>query len=243
MCAVFNDDTCVTQMTPTHLLIEIEEQSCTLKTDLQVQILAASRQYVVVSSGRQVSSYKINRDTNIETSFMNSFACDNEKILIYENTLVILTPMIIQLRSMDGTIIQSLPTLPEEGEPITMELTGQYLTVGSLNGILKIWDIGKREPKLHTRAMTAYEAINDFAEIIEARCNADCRCVSITVAMSNLMPSSILYVWDIEGDQIHEYDFGQMNDDDDRYVAIFLKFMQPFHSLWNFHSIMKWKFQ
>ncbi|XP_043280056.1 intraflagellar transport protein 140 homolog isoform X2 [Venturia canescens] len=216
MCAVFNDDTCVTQMTPTHLLIEIEEQSCTLKTDLQVQILAASREYVVVSSGRQVTSYKINRDTNIETTSVGSFTCDNEKILIYENTLVILTPIIIQLRSTDGTILQSLPTLPEEGEPITMELTGHYLTVGSLNGILKIWDISKREAKLHTRAMTAYEAINDFAEIIEARCNSDCRCVSITVAMSNLMPSSILYVWDIEGDQIHEYDFAQMNDDDGR---------------------------
>lgn len=94
---------------------------------------------------------------------------------------------------------------------------GQYLTVASLNGILKIWDLGKHEAKLHTRAMATYEAISDFAEIIEARCNSDCRCVSITVAMANLMPSSILYVWDIESDQVHEFDFGESNDiiDDD----------------------------
>lgn len=94
---------------------------------------------------------------------------------------------------------------------------GQYLTVASLNGILKIWDLGKREAKLHTRAMATYEAISDFAEIIEARCNADCHCVSITVAMANLMPSSVLYVWDIESDQIHEFDFGESDDfiDDD----------------------------
>lgn len=214
MCAAFSEDTCASQLTPTQLLVETDDQTYTLKTDIQVQILAVSREYVTVSSARQIASYKIHREGSLSVTAVGSFACENEKILIYEGTLVILTPTIIQLRSMDGTIIQNLPTLPEEGEPITMELTGQYLTVASLNGILKIWDIGKREAKLHTRAMTAYEAINDFAEIIEARCNSDCRCVSITVAMSNLMPSSILYVWDIEGDQIHEFDFGKMNDDD-----------------------------
>ena len=214
MCAAFNEDVSVSQLTPTQLLIEANDENCTLKTDIQVQILAVSKEYVTVSSGRQVVSYVLNREGHLNTTAIGAFACENEKILIYESTLVILTPTIIQLRSMDGTLIQSLPTLPEEGEPITMELTGQYLTVASLNGILKIWDIGKREAKLYTRAMTAYEAINDFAEIIEARCNSDCRCVSITVAMSNLMPSSILYVWDIEGDQIHEFDFGKMNDSD-----------------------------
>lgn len=123
---------------------------------------------------------------------------------------------VIQLRSVeDGTIIQTLPTLPEEGEPITMELTGNYLTVASLNGVLKIWDLSKREAKLHTRAMATYEAINDFAEIIEARCNSNCKYVSITVAMANLMPSSILYVWDIESDQIHEFDFADNGDQDE----------------------------
>ncbi|KAL0132858.1 hypothetical protein PUN28_000518 [Cardiocondyla obscurior] len=63
--------------------------------------------------------------------------------------------------------------------------------------------------------------INDFAEVIEARCNLDCHCVSITVAMANLMPSSVLYVWDIESDQIHEMDFGESDDiaDDDSKLA------------------------
>ena len=130
--------------------------------------------------------------------------------------LNVFTSQVIQLRSIEeGTIIQTLPTLPEEGEPITMEMTGDYLTVASLNGILKIWDLGKREAKLHTRAMATYEAISDFAEIIEAKCNSDCRYVSITVAMANLMPSSILYVWDIESDQIHEFDFSVNEDEDE----------------------------
>ncbi|EZA61734.1 hypothetical protein DMN91_004415 [Ooceraea biroi] len=221
MCAVYNDGVCASQLTPTQILLEADGQTYTLKTEIQVQVIAVSKEYVAVSSGRQIVVHRINRSANLNATISATFSCDTEKMLIYEHTLIVLTPMNIQLRSIEGSVIQALPSLPEEGEPITMELTGQYLTVASLNGILKIWDLGKREAKLHTRAMAAYEAISDFAEIIEARCNSDCRCVSITVAMANLMPSSVLYVWDIESDQIYEFDFGESDDviDDDSVLA------------------------
>ncbi|KAG5330577.1 IF140 protein, partial [Acromyrmex charruanus] len=221
MCAVYNNGVCASQLTPTQILLEMDEQTYILKTEIQVQIIAVSREYIVVSSGRQIVVNCINKGANLNTNVLTTFNCDTEKILIYEHTLIVLTPTIIQLRSIEGSIIQTLPTLPEEGEPITMELTGHYLTVASLNGILKIWNLSKHEAKLHTRAMATYEAISDFAEIIEARCNSDCRCVSITVAMANLMPSSILYVWDIESDQIYEFDFGESDDivDDDIMLA------------------------
>lgn len=220
MCAAYNDGICASQLSPMQILLKKDEQNHILKTEIQVQILAVNKDYVAVSSARQIALYKIKRDGNLNTTSVSNFACDTEKILIYENILVILTPIVIQLRSIEGTIIQTLSTLPEEGEPITMELTGQYLTVASLNGILKIWDLGKREAKLYTRAMTCYEAISDFAEIIEAKCNSDCRYVSITVAMANLMPSSILYVWDIESDQLHEFDFANNDDESEDYSAL-----------------------
>ncbi|OAD53382.1 hypothetical protein WN48_10260 [Eufriesea mexicana] len=222
MCATYNDDVCASQLSPTQILIEINELSCTLKTDIQVQLVAVNKEYIAVSSGRQIAAYTIYEDASLNTTVIANFNCDTEKLLIYDHTLIILTPVVIQLRSMEGTVIQMLPTLPEEGEPITMDLTSQYLTVASLNGILKIWDLSKREAKLHTRAMATYEAISDFAEIIEARCNADCRCVSITVAMANLMPSSILYVWDIESDHIHEFDFAESKniDEDDTTLSV-----------------------
>ncbi|XP_076752394.1 intraflagellar transport protein rempA [Xylocopa sonorina] len=215
MCATYNDGVCASQLSPTQILIETDDLSHALKTDIQVQVVAVNKDYVSVSSGRQIMTYRMQKDASLYTTVVANFNCDTDKLLIYDHTLIVLTPVLIQLRSMEGTVIQALPTLPEEGEPITMELTGQYLTVASLNGILKIWDLSKREAKLHTRAMATYEAINDFAEIIEARCNADCRCVSITVAMANLMPSPILYVWDIESDQIHEFDFAESMDLDE----------------------------
>ncbi|XP_076655730.1 intraflagellar transport protein rempA [Halictus rubicundus] len=223
MCAAYNEGVCASQLSPTQILIEVEELSYTMKTDIQVQLVAVNKDYVAASSGRQIAVYRIHKENSLMTMWITNFNCDTEKLLICEHTLIILTPVVIQLRSMEGTVIQTLPTLPEEGEPITMDLTGHYLTVASLNGILKIWDLSKREAKLHTRAMATYEAISDFAEIIEARCNADCRCVSITVAMANLMPSSILYVWDIESDQIHEFDFAESHDVEEDEAALAVK--------------------
>lgn len=103
----------------------MDEQSYTLKTEIQVQAIAVTREYIAVSSGRQIIVNRINKSTNLNTIVLATFSCDTEKMLIYEHTLIVLTPMIIQLRSVEGSIIQTLPTLPEEGEPITMELTSK----------------------------------------------------------------------------------------------------------------------
>lgn len=125
MCAVYNNGICASQLTPTQILLEMDEQSYTLKTEIQVQTIAVTKEYIAVSSGRQVIVNRINKNTNFNTTVLATFSCDTEKMLIHEHTLIILTPMTIQLRSVEGSVIQTLPTLPEEGEPITMELTGK----------------------------------------------------------------------------------------------------------------------
>lgn len=125
MCAAYNDGVCASQLTPTQILLEMDEHTYTLKMEIQVQVIAVSREYIAVSSGRQIVINSINKDVNLNTSVLTTFNCDTEKMLIYEHILIVLTPTIIQLRSIEGSIIQTLPTLPEEGEPITMELTGK----------------------------------------------------------------------------------------------------------------------
>jgi len=102
----------------------VDKQTYTLKTEIQVQVIAVNKEYIAVSSGRQIVVHRINKNVNLNTNVLASFSCDTEKMLIYEHTLIVLTPMNIQLRSIEGSVIQTLPSLPEEGEPITMELTG-----------------------------------------------------------------------------------------------------------------------
>jgi hypothetical protein len=57
----------------------------------------------------------------------------------------------------------------EEGEPIGIELCGHFLTVATLLGWVKVWDLSRREAKLHANPKYLNDVILDFGEIILAR--------------------------------------------------------------------------
>lgn len=69
-----------------------------------------------------------------------------------------------------------------------------------------------REAKLHAHPKDLVEAISDFGEVVLIRTNSNGTKVSLTIANSNLIPSSYIYVWDIESDKMINYQF----DDNDQ---------------------------
>lgn len=187
---------------------------------LQIRLIAVDKDHVAVSSGRALAIYAmqtIKNSNDTSCTVVSSFTCDSEKLAIYEGILIVLTTVAVELRSIqdNGVILQTLSALPEEGEPITLELSQRYLTVGSLNGFLRVWemssDCDETTAKPCARVAALPDLLDDFAEIIEARCNSDCRFVSITIATSNLMPSSILYVWQVDNDRLDSLDFAALH--------------------------------
>ena len=126
----------------------------------------------------------------------------------------------------------------EEGEPIGIELCGHFLTVATLLGWVKVWDLSRREAKLHANPKYLNDVILDFGEIILARydysensvlisqteyfygrSNCEGSKVSITAAKSNLLPDGKLYLWATESDTLASFDFaGQEASLTDRFV-------------------------
>lgn len=104
MCAVHNDGVSVCQTTPTQLVIEFNGTTQILKTDIQVRVVAVNKKYIIISSGRQVAVYSLESDGLSSTTVIGTFSCDTERILIHKNTIVILTPTNIQMRTMEGKI-------------------------------------------------------------------------------------------------------------------------------------------
>lgn len=93
------------------------------------------------------------------------------------------------------------------GKPIGIDLTGHFLTVFSLNGFIKIYDISRHEPKLVTSPRAAYDLFEHFGEIIMAKTNTTGSHVLIIIANENLIPVGKLYIWNIETDKVLSYDF------------------------------------
>lgn len=120
MSAAYSDGVCICQLSPTQLLVEmnsnvrflfyfffssffhllissfliIEDHKFILKTDIQVQYVAVNKSYVVVSSGRNTTVYKISNGQPSNTTVLTSFNCDTEKFLVYDTVLINLTSQV-----------------------------------------------------------------------------------------------------------------------------------------------------
>lgn len=88
-----------------------------------------------------------------------------------------------------------------------MDLSISFLTIFTIEGFLKIYDISEDEPRLITGVRSLYDMCPDFGEIIQAKINSTASKVALTLAASNLIPDGRLYVWDIEQDKVNTYNF------------------------------------
>lgn len=88
------------------------------------------------------------------------------------------------------------------GKPIGADLNGPFLTTFTLNGVLKVFNVSRHEPKIMAQPKSGHDLFNNFGEIIMAKCNANGTHLGITIANEGLMPDGKIYVWDFENDRL-----------------------------------------
>lgn len=81
------------------------------------------------------------------------------------------------------------------------------MTIFTMNGFLKIYDVSRHEPKLIAPAKSGYDLFGNFGEIIMAKCNATGTHLAMTIATESLVPDGKLYIWDMEKDRLSNFDF------------------------------------
>lgn len=166
----------------------------------------------------------LGENTNdFSVNLLNKFSADNDGMVIHEKTIITISSKAVTLYSCKGSIIATLTSGLSEGEPIGMDVTGQYLTVFTMEGFLKIYDLSETEPRLTTPVRNLYDTVPDFGEIIQAKTNSTGNRVAMTLAAANLIPDGKLYIWDVESDDIaiydfRKYDFADKSDADGMYA-------------------------
>lgn len=64
--------------------------------------------------------------------------------MLHEGSIYSIEGNNIQVRSLQGTVKQTL-TFPEsEGQPIGIDVCGNFLVTATINGIVKLWDLSRR---------------------------------------------------------------------------------------------------
>lgn len=190
---------------------------------------------MIITNNRTVVVYKITKPDDFESknrslaikqqhTFHN---VDCVQIFIWDETIIILGQNDIKFYSLGGVVLREIYFNENEGKillfnykqnhietnifllgkPIGTTLTHHYLTTFTMNGILKIYDISRHEPKLLTQPKNGYDLFGNFGEIILAKCNAKGTYVALTIANESLIPDGKLYILDLEHDILSEYDF------------------------------------
>lgn len=221
LCTCFSEKIWATQKNANEILLETVDANFVLRLDMQVTDMSINEHHIAFTNGRVIEihesiwknnnllEFKEKKDDTpkLNTKLISTFNCDNESLLVYKRNVITLFINGVTIRSLNGIIEASISAVSSEGEPIGMDVCGNYLTIFTLDGFLKIYDLSEREPKMITAVRNLYDMCNDFGEIIQAKINSAGNKVALTLAATNLIPDGKLYVWDIENDNMMMYDF------------------------------------
>ncbi|KAF2347789.1 Quinoprotein amine dehydrogenase beta chain-like [Trinorchestia longiramus] len=113
----------------------------------------------------------------------------------------------LQVRSTQGSVLQTLAFPDSEGHPVGVDVCGNYLLSYTILGHVKIWDVSGREVKAHSSSKNFGDLVKDFGEVMSARVNSTGNKASVSVAQTSLLPDPKLYIWDLRGDTVTYFNF------------------------------------
>ncbi|XP_030750473.1 intraflagellar transport protein 140 homolog isoform X2 [Sitophilus oryzae] len=222
VCSTFCEKIWATQKTANEIWIETGKSNHLLELEFQVSDMAISESFIGFSNGRTVYVYNIvwKSEQSVDdenfceftVTYNTSFPCENEGIIIHQKTIIAINSQNVTLYNSTGHIISQITSNLNEGEAIGMDVTHHYLTIFTMEGFLKIYDLSESQAKLLTRVKNLYDMVEDFGEIIQAKTNSKGNKVAMTLAAANLVPDGKLYIWDIERDDLIFYDFRKYED-------------------------------
>lgn len=209
-----------------------DRRSCVIQAEFSVTSLALDQSNLVLSNGRCISTYTIEKEidhiTDVGDRIASSGSSDSiksdkagnqlhVKILqtfnaeclalgLRHQNVFCLTTIDVTIFSIGGVILHKIISSSTEGKIIGMDLTGSYLSIFTLNGYLKAYDISRHDPRILFPSKSAFDLFEDFGEVIVAKCNAGGSHLSLVIANRSFVPKPVLYCWDFEKNHLMDYD-------------------------------------
>ncbi|XP_048575888.1 intraflagellar transport protein 140 homolog isoform X2 [Nematostella vectensis] len=208
MKAHFNQQVAAVQVSPSQLTIENFSTAYhqDLKTDIHIKGVFVTKSHTTIWNGKRVVTYEVSPDKAMVRA-EGSFSSDSPVVVVYEQSVFTAEPGKVQARTFQGTVKQILPFSEAEGDPVLLDLCGNFLVAGTSQGYVKCWDVSRREAKQHCTPKNLTEVIANLGRLKCVKCNSSGSKISIICDQENNTPDSRLYVWDCESDALHTFDF------------------------------------
>ncbi|KAK2157995.1 hypothetical protein LSH36_179g04000 [Paralvinella palmiformis] len=208
MSAHCQDEVAVVQTGPMQLSIDLFHSNShqDLKADIKIKGVYNTRDHIAIWDGKKVVVYEINNDNSMIRA-AGTFLSESPFVCLYEHNVYTLEPGKVQVRTFQGTVKQLLNLMEAEGDPVCMEVCSHFLIIGTTGGIVKLYDLSRREAKIVSHPCNLADTIIEFGRVISAKCNSNGSKVSIITEKRNSKPNPKLYIWDVELDTLQFFSF------------------------------------
>ncbi|XP_062999141.1 intraflagellar transport protein 140 homolog [Elgaria multicarinata webbii] len=213
MSSHFHQQVAVVQVSPNLFSVTSFSSRMTdnIRMDMYVNGVFATKDAVAFWNGKQVAIFELSGATLRNSG---SFTCDSPVLAMHEENLYTVEPNRVQVRTWQGTVKQLLVFSESEGNPCLLDICGNFLTVGTDLAHFKIFDLSRREAKVHCSSKALADLVPGTSGIASVKCNASGNKVSILINKADGSLDSKICFYDIEMDIVTLFDFqsGQQKD-------------------------------
>ena len=117
-------------------------------TDISIRGLAASSERIVAWNGHEARVYEWPTESIGDPKLVSKFPTSAKALALYHNdTLFRASGSYVELCNLHGNVKSKISFSEQEGHPHHLDLNGNYLAVATDKGLVKIFQVDRREPK------------------------------------------------------------------------------------------------
>lgn len=155
---------------------------------MQFKGLATAKNHIVVWNGKIVKVFEMivnqnsqNLDEKIIKEEKGNFTCAAFSCAIYEQNIYTLEPSKVNVRTFQGTVKQVIQFTENEGDPFLATINGTFLAVGTTQGVVKVYDLSRREAKAVGGSINLKQKLPNFDVLKDLGISCDGNKVTMTV--------------------------------------------------------------
>ncbi|NWH59769.1 IF140 protein, partial [Geococcyx californianus] len=206
MLAHFHQQVAVVQVSPSLFNVTNFSTGAThgLRVEMNANGVFATKDAIVFWNGKQVTVFECSGDT---FRCAGSFLCDSPVLSVHGENLYAVGSHQVQVHTWQGTVKQLLVFSEAEGNPCLLDVCGDFLAVGTDLAHFKIFDLSRREAKVHCNSKNFSELFPGLGGIVSVKCNANGNKVSFLVSKADGNIDSKICFYDVEMEKVTVFDF------------------------------------
>eukprot|EP00049_Salpingoeca_infusionum_P004465 m.79743 g.79743 ORF g.79743 m.79743 type:complete len:1348 (+) comp12578_c0_seq1:46-4089(+) len=203
MRKAFAQNVAAVQVSSGRLVVEVFNNTThEVDTDLTIKGICADSETVCAWSGKSVVVFELVREGTVIRP-AGKFKCDASACAVYKGTVFTAEGSKIHARNYSGNIKQTITVGADEGNVSEIVCNGSFLAACTESTALRVWDVSRREARLHAGPRAVDEAVDSVHDI---GVNCTGTHISFLAAVENT-PDSNVWVWDTESDVLHSQGF------------------------------------